>query len=181
MWESWLILVSIFPLFYGKGDFVGISYEESPFLSHCSLVSTLGWHELGEQRNTTMDFSEWNTLPPNCITLGLSVCMDPGSSGMSTNLMAVWKLRTVDLGVKSDGNFQTHIPLSTTFQFLPQAWNSIYNIAQTLNGKQKKTNLLISSEGKVIILFRFGLSVDQGTEKTALGSSWSCRRISFIR
>lgn len=61
------------------------------FLSHCSLVSTLSWHELRQQRNTIMDFSEWNTLLPNCIKLGLSVHMDPGSTGTSTQFNASLK------------------------------------------------------------------------------------------
>lgn len=73
-----------------------------------------------------MGFSEWNSLLPNCIKLGLPVQADLGDSGMSTQFNA--SLKAAHSGSQClmlMGIFQTHFPLSATFQFHPQAWNSI--------------------------------------------------------
>lgn len=86
-----------------------------------------------------MDFSEWNSLPPNCVKLGLSVHMDLEAVRCLPNLTPIWKLLSVHLTFNADGNFTVTYSFLNYFS-IPSIGLKLSNTAQTLNSKHTKLN-----------------------------------------
>lgn len=103
-----------------------------------------------------MDFSEWNSLPPHCVKLSLSVHTDWGGGGMSTQFNTSLKAALSASRVTATHSFINYFSL-------PSIGLKLGNTAQTLNSRHTKPNA-------VEFLYSLGLSEDQGTEEPALGS-----------